>query len=159
MKIRDALYHAVHDCQGGVHELATRLGLADSTLQNIANPRIETHEWTLKRIKQVYDFTGDERIAHAFAAEFGGVFLPMPSAEVSGGSDLFRASAAVAKELGDIVAELQAAMTDERINQNERERIHQQIYELTRAAHQLGMLVDRSAQSALPPLSVVPKVK
>lgn len=155
MKIRDALYHAVHDYPGGVHELATRLALADSTLQNIANPRIETHEWTLKRIKQVFDFTGDERIAHAFAAEFGGVFLPMPSAEVSGGSDLFRASAEVAKELGDIVTELQSALADEKISENERARIHQQIYELTRSAHKLGMLVDRAAQAAMPPLKVV----
>lgn len=155
MKIRDALYHAVHDYPGGVHELATRLGLADSTLQNIANPRIETHEWTLKRIKQVFDFTGDERIAHAFAAEFGGVFLPMPSSELSGGSDLYRASAEVAKELGDIVTELQAALADEKISENERARIHQQIYELTRSAHKLGMLVDRAAQAAMPPLKVV----
>lgn len=155
MKIRDALYHAVHDYPGGVHELATCLGLADSTLQNIANPRIETHEWTLKRIKQVFDFTGDERIAHAFAAEFGGVFLPMPSSELSGGSDLYRASAEVAKELGDIVTELQAALADEKISENERARIHQQIYELTRSAHKLGMLVDRAAQAAMPPLKVV----
>lgn len=41
MKIRDALYHAVHDYPPGVPDLAGRMVLAPSTLQNLANPRIE----------------------------------------------------------------------------------------------------------------------
>lgn len=157
MKVRDALYHAVHDYPGGVADLATRMGLAPSTLQNLANPRIETHEWTLKRIRQLFDFTGDLRIAHAFAAEFGGMFLPLAGGSDGGDSDVFRLATSLAKEFGDVVSEIQASMADGRVSQFERERVHQQIYELNRAAHNVGLHIDQLAQGPTRPLSVVKK--
>lgn len=150
MKVRDALYHAVHDYAGGVEELAGRMGVAASTLQNTANPRQETHEWSLKRIKQVVDFTGDLRIAHAFAAECGGLFLPVPAGGGAADADVFRRAMKLAMEFGDVVRELDLAMADGRMTQHERERIHQQIYELGQAAHNVGLEVDRLASLSGP---------
>jgi hypothetical protein len=151
-----ALYHAVHDF--GVAELAKQMGIAESTLQNLANPRITTNEWTRKRIKQVFDFTGDLRIAHAAAAEYGGMFLPLVQGSADTDGDIFRHTTTVAKEFGDVVAEVQASMADGVISQTDNERIHQQIYELNRAAHNLGLWIDSQSKGpARPPLAVVKK--
>lgn len=143
MNIRDALYHAVHDYKGGVNELAVRMGIAGSTLQNMANPRAEGHEWTLKRIKQVIDFTGDQRVVHAFCAEFGGLFVPTAVEGVDG--DVFRQVTAVAAEFGDVVREVQASVADGRVSANEAQRVSQAAFELMRAVFRLDQQVGSMA--------------
>lgn len=153
MKLETALYHAVHDF--GLAKLAELMQLAESTLRNMANPRLASHEWTLKRIRQVIDFTGDQRVVHAFCAESGGMFLPLTPDGSMGDTDIFRQTTNVAKEFGDVVAEIQSSMADGSISQADRERIHQQIYEMNCAGHKLGMYVDSQVPGPAPTLSVV----
>lgn len=146
MKLDTAIYHAVHDYPAGVDALAALMGIAGSTLQSMANPRITTHGWSKKHLMQLIELTGDMRVVDAFCAEFGGVFLPAGGG-LAGQGDVFRRVSAAAKEFGEVVAEIEAAVADGRVTQTERDRVHQQIYELSRAAFALGQHVDGLAEA------------
>lgn len=148
MNLEDALYHAVHDYPGGAEPLAIRMGIAPSTLQSMANPRLETHQWTLKRIRQVIDFTRDVRPVHAFCEENGGVFVPTTRNLDTPLPELFRAVHNCARELGDVTREIDEALKDGKISENEGKRVHQQLFEMIQAACELGRRIDLEAQPA-----------
>lgn len=153
MNLETALYHAVHDY--GVTRLAAEMGIAESTLQNTANPRILTHQWSLQKIRQVINFTGDKRVVHAFCAEFGGMFMPLGVTPAAGGADLFRHLAVVTKQLGEVAAEVELATADKSISLNDRDRIHQQTFDVHQAVHALDAHVDWLADQAKGTLAVV----
>lgn len=154
MNLDTAIYHAVHDYAGGVNALAEQMGLAGSTLQSMANPRITTHTWSLKQLRQLMDFTGDMRVVHAFCAERGGLFVPAGGG-LDGQGDVFRRVSSTAKAFGEVVGEIEAAVADGRISKTERDRVHQQIYEMNQAAFALGQHVDVLADATPAPIKAV----
>jgi len=138
MKVEDALYHAVHDYEGGVDALAVRMGeLSALTLYSMANPRDESHDWSLRRFRQALAMTGDKRPLHALCEENGGVFLPVATS----GADLpeaLRQVATLAAEFGDVARAAQDALRDGRVSQRELANIETQVFELIAAAAALG---------------------
>lgn len=146
MRLEDAIYHAVHDYEGGVDVLAKRMGLAQSTLQNMANPRLTSHPWSLKKFRELRDFSGDLRPVHALCEESGGVFVPTTRYADAALPELSAAVVVLAQELGDVAREVTTAAADGRIVPREAQRIHQQLFELIEAAAAMARRVDVDAQ-------------
>ena len=145
MNVQDALYHAVHDYPGGCAALAPRLGKAPSTLQNMADPRQDTHQWSLRAVRGVLQFTNDMRPLHALCEENGGVFVPTARLANSSLPDLYHGLAKLAKEFGDVPREVEAAMGDNKISPHEAVNIQKQLMELIEQAAAFSRRIDIEA--------------
>jgi hypothetical protein len=146
MNVDDAIYHAVHDYEGGPASLAPRMKLAAPTLQSMANPRITTHGWQLRQFRQLLTFTNDMRPLHALCEENGGVFIQTSRPAEASLPELYRAVHNCARELGDITREIDTALADGKIVPREAQRIEQQVFELIEAATALSRRVALDAQ-------------
>lgn len=137
MKVEDALFHAVHDYEGGAAALAVRMGLGVSTLYSMANPRDVAHEWPLKRFRQVVAFTGDMRPIHALCEENGGVFLPVAesSADLPGA---LQQMVNLCAECGVVARGVADAIKDGRVTQAELAAIETHIFQMIALGAQLG---------------------
>jgi hypothetical protein len=145
MKTEDALYHAVHDYPGGATALAPRMQIAASTLQSTANPTLDSHQWSLRRAKEVIALTGDIRPLQALAAEFGGMFIRTSMHSSEALPEAFRSLAKLAAEFGDVARATEDAMHDGRISANDAARISTQCMELAQAAGDMMRTVDELA--------------
>jgi hypothetical protein len=144
MSPKDALYHAVHDCKDGSANLAMRMGIARSSLLNMANPNTEEPGWPLKRVLQVVALTGDTRPVQAICEEAGGVFVPLPSGVVDE-DGLMLHLAKAGKEFGDVCASLTRSLEDGRIQPAELKDFHKQVMENIQVLHELDRLVEKRA--------------
>jgi hypothetical protein len=155
MNLDVALYHAVHDFDPGTNRLAELMNIAPSTLQNMANPRNTDQPWTVKAIRQVMELTKDRRVIDAWCAECGGIFMPIATGPAGDSMDLFRRLGVATKNLGELAAEVEKATADGSISINDRDRIHQECYEVHQAVMSLDRQVDKLAGPAKGPLAVV----
>jgi hypothetical protein len=149
MTPRDAFCHIAHDY--GVERLAHQIGANPDTLQNKSNPNSETHKPTLDDCVKATIFTGDPRIAHAFAALAGGVFVPTTRLANSTVPELYAAVVKLAARFGEIPRSIDEAMKDGRISSTERRHLQTEIFNLIEAAAALGRRIDLDAQ---PPAAV-----
>lgn len=147
MKVEDALYHAVHDYPGGAGSLAPRMNLAAPTLYAMANPRDSSHEWPLRRFRQVLAMTGDLRPLAALCEENHGVFVGLAATTLP---DAFRHVSKLAAEFGDVVRGFEDAMKDGRITPRECDAIDTQIYGLIAAAAGLGQRLRQESEQHAP---------
>lgn len=149
MNINDALYHAVHEYEGGVATLAVRMGLGSSTLYSMANTNDPTHGWPLSRVMQVIAFTRDQRVIQSLAEAAGGVFVPVPQG--SGPMpDVAERMLKLSAEFGDVAREVNDSVRDGHLTPRERDRVAKQLYELIAAAAELGQGLDAQVTAAVP---------
>lgn len=149
MNINDALYHAVHDYDGGVSALAGRMGVAASTLYSMANPNERSHDWPLPRALQVLSFTGDQRVIQALCEQAGGVFVPVVAS--SGPMpDVAARMLKLSAEFGDVAREVNDSVRDKHLTPRERDRVATQLYELIAAAAELGQGLDAEVAAQQP---------
>lgn len=147
MDVRDALHEAVLGYPGGVTALSARMGLAESTLRNMANPNGEhNNPWSLARLRQVLAYCPSRLPIHALAEEAGGVFVPVVLPAEATLPDLYQQVTKLAAEFGDVVREVQQDARDGRITPRELGRIDKQIAELIEAAAALRQVAARSAE-------------
>jgi len=142
----DALYHAVHDYDGGTVTLAQRMGMARSSLLNMANPNNIEPGWPMKRFRQVVAITQDVRPVQAICEEAGGVFVPLPRTDV-GEDELMLGVARAGKEFGDVCASMTKALRDHRITAGELEAFHQEVMENIGVLYELDQLMRRRAEA------------
>lgn len=146
MNVEDALYHVVHDYPGGAPALAPRMGLNESVLSHMADPRDDRHGWPLKRFRQALTLTGDLRPLHALCAENGGVFVATGRYALISDRALLETVTQMSKEFGDVGAALHEMLSDGRIQRREYENLKKQVYELNQAAAELvervGQLIE-----------------
>jgi hypothetical protein len=124
-----AAYHTVHNFQGGAKALASRIGLAPSTLSNKVDPSIDSHKLSLAESLALMLVTGDFRILHVLAAETGHIVIP--KGEAGDGSDaaLLELYAKMDAEQGDVAKALLAALEDGRFTSSEVARISKEVSE------------------------------
>lgn len=155
MNIEDALYHAVHDYKGGACALAPRMGIAPSTLQSMANPNCETHQWPLHRVRQVGHLTGDVRPLEALCTEFGGIFIKLPPPTTQGLDEVYLDMARLAKEFGDVPREVMQSLQDGKLSQKEFDRVSREVMELQQAGAALLKRLEAMVDTRRPaPFSV-----
>ncbi|BDU17548.1 MULTISPECIES: phage regulatory CII family protein [Lysobacter] len=120
MNIIDAAYQTVHDYPGGSESLAPRIGMSPAVLRNKVNPNNDTHHLTVREANMIMAFTKDYRMLHALSAEHG--FVLQKAEDAAEGTVfqlLLRANAAE----GDLDKELNDALADGRLTQNELKRV------------------------------------
>lgn len=138
MNVDDAIYHAVHDYKGGPAALAPRMGIAASTLQNMANPAEEAHGWNLKRFRQLLTFTGDTRPLDALCAENGGVFVHTQGFDGISDKALLETMTELCSDFGKVCESVHAALTDGKITHTEVAQVFDRIYTMNQAAAELA---------------------
>lgn len=117
MNVIDAAYQTVQNYPGGAEALAPRMGLTSGALlRGKVNPNSDRNHLTLAEADEMMGVTGDHRILHALNAAHG--FVAMP-AQAEQGTDLLTSSLAVQGGFGDLAKDLQAALADGVITENE----------------------------------------
>jgi hypothetical protein len=112
------------------------MGIAVSTLRNMADPKQETHGWSLKRFRQLIAFAGP-RPLHALCAEHGGVFVPTTRLADVELPQLYEMVTKLAATFGAIPLAIETAMKDNRITPREMTKLDSQIFELIETAAEL----------------------
>lgn len=116
--ILDAAYHTVHDYPGGVAALATRLPRkAESTLnQEVRPPTGSMAKLGIVDAAAIVTATNDYRIADAFCAHVGGMFVRFPTLD-DDQADVPMAQ--LVREFSDVLSELARTLDDGAVNDNE----------------------------------------
>jgi hypothetical protein len=143
--VEDALYDTVHDYPGGVDPLAKRMGLAPSTLQNMANPNLPECGWSLKRFRQAIAFTGDTRAIDALCGESGGVFVKTGQGAI-GDDQILEVLSRLGKEFGEVCASLHKSLADGKLTEREFKDFNQQLYELNQVSLELGARMEAKVE-------------
>jgi len=121
MNLIDAAHKTVHDYPGGSQSLGPRIDMSPAVLRNKVNPNNDTHHLTLAEASEIMAVTDDHRILHALATQHGFVLQKADLATTEGTvlQLLLRANAAE----GDLDRELNDALADGRLTQNELKRV------------------------------------
>lgn len=149
MNVLQAAFNVIHDAEGGAQALGRALGKRDGVLSHEVNPNRHDAKLGLADAVKISVLTGDRRIANAFASEVGCMLVPLPAAGV-GCDGAAAKTAALAKEFGELMAELSVDLADGQVSDNERSRIEREGGELVAALQQLLAEVrDMNAQPRL----------
>lgn len=149
-KLEDAVRSAVHDFPGGAQALAEQVGIGAQVLRNKINPNNDTHHLSLAEAVRVVHATGDLGVAHAFAEEFGGIFIPLGQCGDARTSTVLADISAMSAGFGDLIREVAEDISDGVLTRNEMQRIQKEANGLRRALGQLmadlEAMQERSAQ-------------
>lgn len=148
MSVESAIYQAVHEYPGGVDRLAQHMGLAASTVRCMANPNDPTHEFNLRRFRQLIDLSRDTGPLEAVCEENGGVFVRMPRAADGSLDELMVSLVKMAREFGDVPRVIEESGGDKSITPKELAKIRREVYELQAAAAAVLKVVEQMARPA-----------
>lgn len=105
---------------GGAERAAEHIGASESALRHQLNPNDRANKLGLLDAATLSAASGDTRIAEAFAAECGGVFIAMPQATVAtGGPTTMEHAGKLATELGELLASTAEAVRDGEVKDSE----------------------------------------
>ncbi len=130
LDVADAAYHTAHDFPGGVPALAQRMAMSANTLAHKVGLNNTTHHLTLREATAMQEVTGDVRMLHAMADALGYTCISLHS---NGQGMTLEKVMAMAKEFGDVLASVNAAVSDGQVTPNEMKDCERQAAELTAA--------------------------
>lgn len=137
---------------GGAEQAARHLGKSPSTLAHELDPNCAHAKLGLLDAATLAAAASEKRIAAAFAAECGGMFLPLPQADGSAaGEDTTRLFATLATEFGDVLAAAGQAVADGRVTDRELGEVQKQGLELMGALQSLMVHLAQRNQAAKGP--------
>ena len=148
MNVIDAAYATVHDHPGGASSLApryiTRSGgaMSPAVLNSKVDPDKDSHHLTLIEADKLMAFTADHRILHTLAMNHGHVCIKISTDAPASDLAILELVTAVWECNGDVGREVNAALADGRIDQNETERIRKAIYRVQLAMQTMVMRLD-----------------
>lgn len=132
--ILDAAYHVLHDYPGGSTSLAPRIGKNPFTMSSEVRG-VGTAKLGLVDAVKMSVVANDRRILNAFAYEMGCMVLVLPT---NGRHvNTFTQLGQLAREFGDYVEKLSAAVEDGKVTDNELARVREELAELVVAAQAL----------------------
>jgi hypothetical protein len=141
MTPRDAFFNLVSDYPGGADALAPRLGISPWTLRHKADPKCTTHKPGLEEVIKAELLSGDHRPLHAHNEALGYRCLRIDHLPHVADEDLLQAVNAFAKETGEALAAMSAAIEDGKITENEIRRFERQVADIAPAAAKLADLM------------------
>lgn len=127
--IDDAICQVVHDFPGGAVKLAPRVNMNAGTLQNKANPGIETHQLSVKEAVAIQSATGDVRILQAEALTLGYCCIPLGDFTGTSDIELLNSYAAWHAEISEITQAVVNAIGDRCISRDEYERVRLELHQ------------------------------
>ena len=98
----DAAFLIANHHQGGVRDLASRMGVSANVLQNKLNPNNSTHHLTLRESIALQVMANNPAILHAMAAQLG--YTCTPAIPDQSGGDPVEAFMAMQREQGEFTA-------------------------------------------------------
>lgn len=98
----DAAYLIAHHHQGGVRDLAARMGVSANVLQHKLNPNNSTHHLTLREAIALHVLANNPAILHAMAAQLGYTCTPAIPDQSAG--DPVEAFMSMQREVGEFTA-------------------------------------------------------
>lgn len=146
MSVKDALYHTVHDYDGGAEALAQRLGKRGTSLSHeVRPPANSTAKAGLEDAMRIIEISGDYRVLHAINARLGhmAVQLPVLDAEHTDTADSVNA---MVKEFSDVLQVVALGGADHVITDRELADLQRQAGELIAAVN--GMLAGWVSKNA-----------
>lgn len=146
MNVMLAAFNLVHDYPGGAVALGPILGKSPATLSHEVKGSLPHAKFGLSDAVKLSEWTGDRRIAHAFAAQIGCMLVSLPDTHRAGTP--LQALADMAREFAELVASVTEAASDNRVTRNELMRVEREAGELVASVQvtveQLSaMLVER----------------
>lgn len=136
MNVSDAAYNTAHDYPGGSKALSLRLGKAATTLADEVNPNLTHAKLGLLDAIKMQVMSRDYRVLYAMAAELGHASFPLPDLDRID-SNCSQSVATLAKEFGELMAEVAQGLADGDVNDNELKRLEREAGQLVSALQQL----------------------
>ncbi|SMF96155.1 hypothetical protein SAMN02949497_3540 [Methylomagnum ishizawai] len=130
----DALYVTACDYPGGLEALAQRMGKSAHVLRNKLRPAIDTHHTSLQEFSLLLDFLAEARMPNAdlplqaLCWRHGYVPVPLPEGTADG-DGIYRQMLAKLREDGELAADIERAMGDDKIDAKELDRIERSAME------------------------------
>lgn len=145
MDVIDAAHSTVHNPKhGGSTALAARMGMSNTVLNSKVNPNTDTHHLRLDEALTIMEYTDDHSIIQAMAQRLGGVFCVV-EAEATQASILMTALSTSARQ-GDVMAEMQKALEDGRIDCHERDALQTKIQDTMKMLRTLSQQIDQHCE-------------
>lgn len=114
---------------GSADVAAPHLGKSASTLSHELDPNYKGAKLGLLDALTLTQASGDDRIATAFAAACGGVFLKLPQDGSQAGDDTVQHVTRVVGEFGDVLREVSGSTADGQVSDNELVRVQAEALE------------------------------
>ncbi|QEW06336.1 phage regulatory CII family protein [Nitrincola iocasae] len=141
-----AFYHAVHSYKGGLPVIAAMMGITPSldTLRKKLDPDQNSHHLRLDQAMDILRITKDPRILDAICAEVEAVwFMPDTVPPAPADMDVLYSSTSLMKRSVQLISELECALRDGDINEDERARLDKHIMRLFQATHYVSETASR----------------
>ncbi len=136
MDLIDVAFNVVHDYPGGAVSLAPRVGKNHTTLCHEVS-RTGAAKLGLADAEKITLRTGDLRVLQAFALNCGQMLVPLPVLPDGVADDCMARLGVIAKEFGELCAEVASDLADGGISDNELGRIDRASGELIASVHAL----------------------
>lgn len=136
-KLEDAIRSAVAGFDGGAEALSLHVGVGAQVLRNKLNPNNDRHHLSLAEAVRVVHATSELGVVHAFAEEFGGIFIPLSQNGDARTSAVLADISAMSAGFGDLIREVASDISDGILTRNEMRRIQDEAMGLRRALGQL----------------------
>jgi Phage regulatory protein CII (CP76) len=133
--VNDAAYRIGHRFPGGVPALAQRMGVNPSTLNHKLNINNESHHLSVSEAVALQHAAGDCSILYAMAWQLEHVAVPVPGLPVRG--EVAMKLVQLGREVGDVFAKAEQALSDGEVTPNERREIAQEVSEVIAVLGQL----------------------
>lgn len=134
--LRDQAYNLARAYEGGVEALALRMKRNPTTLGHELRGQ-GSAKLGLEDAAALTAFSGDLRILEAWNAEHGLIVIRMPDVPDGPVGGCLDKLSSTAREFSELVTEVAADMGDNRLSDNELQRIEREGAELLAAVHQL----------------------
>lgn len=145
----EALYCMVHHSDATLPEIAEGIGKRAGYLSDAANPDCDTVQFQAVCLVPAMRVANNLSPLRLMARQLGAVLVQLPDVADSGDADIRRRFMAAAKELGDVSAEIERALSgDDAIDGPEFERIDKQLSEFMEAGAQLRHALLKKAGKA-----------
>lgn len=163
MSALDAAFRLAHGYPGGASALALRMGKHPATLCHELTGAGSAKLGLLDAV-MLSHLTGSPEIAQAFAAELGGVFLPLAPEIMEQGGDLAALGASI-REFGEFASTFAASLADGSVTGNELQAMEREALEAIGAITQALALAKATHEAGKPEherkagLAAVPKAR
>ena len=127
LDVNDAAYHTAHGFPGGVPALALRMGMSANSLFHKVSLHDATHHLSPGEMRAMMDVSQDARMLHAMAWPLG--YVCVAAGAGAAGSTLEQVMQ-MAKEFGDVLGAVNAAVADGCVTPNEMQECERQAAEL-----------------------------
>jgi|GEM_PF-1891490 len=133
LTLRQAMYHAVHDFEGGLRMFAAQFGLSAGHMTNKLSPTVREAEPTLKDFELILRETRDPRLLTAVCEPVSAVWHWVDEVDDAPCDlDVLARGSSLMTSASGVIDELVTALADGQIDDDEMAKIQQRLQELNK---------------------------